>query len=97
MRIESNILIFENPFFSFLLIFRDEKLDYSIVSFNKLLTLSLFINDGDRARITRRRFLFTGDSQNRCELKIECFVAATLNFKQAVNWKRQIFENGSTF
>ena len=97
MRIESNILIFENPFFSFLLIFRDEKLDHSIVSFNKLLTFSLFINDGDRARITRRRFLFTGDSQNPCELKNECFVAAILNFKQAVNWKREIFENGSTF
>ena len=94
MRIESNILILENPFF---LIFRDEKLDYSIVFFNKLLIFSLFINDGDRALITRRRFLFTGDSQNRCELNIECFVAAILNFKQAVNWKREIFENGSTF
>ena len=94
MRIESNILILENPFF---LIFRDEKLDYSIVFFNKPLIFSLFINDGDRAPITRRRFLFTGDSQNRCELNIECFVAAILNFKQAVNWKREIFENGSTF
>lgn len=64
---------------------RDEKLDYSIVSFNKLLTLSLFINDGDRARITRRRCFFTGDSQKWSELKNECFVAAILNFKQAVN------------
>ena len=68
MRIESNILIFENPFF--FLIFRDEKLDYTIVFFfNKLLTFSLFINDGDRARITRRRSLFTGDSQKPMRVK----------------------------
>ena len=48
-------------------------------------TLSLFINDGDRARITRRRYIVAGDSQKRSELKNECFVAAILNFKQAVN------------
>ena len=95
MRIESNILIFENPFF--FLIFRNEKLDYTIVFFfNKLLTFSLFINDGDRARITRRLFS-QGTLKNPCELKNECFVAAILNFKQAVNWKRGIFVNGSTF